>query len=74
MMRDLIVILGHRVKCCDQLWPPARGCHALHCVVVFVELEFGIFAPGAKCDWKMEIIKSGYSYMLAVYSLCLLII
>ena len=34
MMRGgTILIVGHGVKGQDQLWPLARGCHALRCLV-----------------------------------------
>ena len=36
MMRGgTLLIFGHGVKGQDQLWPPARGCHALRCLVYF---------------------------------------
>ena len=35
MMRGgTLLIFGHGVKGQDQLWPPARGCHALRCLVL----------------------------------------
>ena len=34
MMRGgTLLIWGHKVKFQGQLWPPARGCHALRCLV-----------------------------------------
>ena len=29
-----LLILGHGVKFQGQLWPPARGCHGLRCLVL----------------------------------------
>ena len=34
MMRgETLFIFGHRVNCLGQLWPPARECHTLGCLV-----------------------------------------
>ena len=39
MMRgETLFILGHRVNCHGQLWPPGRGCHALRCLVLYTYL------------------------------------
>ena len=47
MKGETLLILGCRVKGQGQLWPPARGCHALRCLVFF---SFGIgFCHGT--DW-----------------------
>ena len=40
MMRGgTLFILGHGVKGQGQLCPPARGCHALRCLVIYVTLK-----------------------------------
>ena len=51
MRRGTLLILGHRVKGQGQLCPPARGCHALRCLVknggvfTLVHDSFQLFLP-----------------------------
>ena len=48
MMRgETLLILGRRANCRGQLWPPARGCHALHCLVNCSNRQLLFSEPGS---------------------------
>ena len=40
---DTLLILGHGVKCPGQLWPLARGWHALRCLVTHFSQNTAVF-------------------------------
>ena len=49
-----LLILGHGVKGKGQLCPPARGCHALRCLVVF-NILVSITASGTEIPESLNI-------------------